>query len=118
MGYFWVVGFIAILHFCTGFAMLKASKKRQLTFRSIHHTVALFLSWPIFFTIITGVAYRLLRMHGFENVKWLRHVHAGYFKLLMPVYPLVVCAIIVVLSISGSYMYISPWLRSTKAEYA
>merc|ERR1712232_410981 len=110
--YFWALGCTAALHFGTGVAMMKASKKRQASVSCIHHVVALTISWPVMLTVFTGVAYRLLRMHGFEDVKWSRVLHAGYFTTVVPYYPLFICATVVMLTLSGMYLYVAQSLRS------
>eukprot|EP00931_Biecheleriopsis_adriatica_P093505 TRINITY_DN67245_c0_g1_i1.p1 TRINITY_DN67245_c0_g1~~TRINITY_DN67245_c0_g1_i1.p1 ORF type:complete len:202 (+),score=18.85 TRINITY_DN67245_c0_g1_i1:112-717(+) len=108
--YFWALGLAAGLHFASGVAMLKLSK-RPLTLRSAHHFVALVLSWPIILTVLTGVVYRILRMHGFEQVKWIRVLHAGYFSALMPYYPLLVSFALIFLSVTGLFMYFRPYVK-------
>merc|ERR1712037_215694 len=43
--------------------------------RRTHGLTAVALALPVLLTVVTGVAYRLLRMHGFNHVKWLRGTH-------------------------------------------
>lgn len=114
--YFWAVGLTAVLHFGSGVAMMNApwssKMKMQRGTRLIHHLVAITLGWPVMFTVMTGVAYRLLRMHDVEGVKWLRVVHTGYFDIMKPMFPIVICLAILTMFISG--VLISPTVRQLR----
>ncbi|CAE8608848.1 unnamed protein product [Polarella glacialis] len=127
--YFWLLGLVAFSHFCTGFAMMEEhvpraaglmppnapmsfhrapwSKRLALVRpgRCVHHLLALFLGVPLLITIITGVAYRLLRMHGYKDeVKWLRVLHSGYFSFAQPFFPISMCLVVIGLSSTGFFM--------------
>ncbi|CAE8689294.1 unnamed protein product [Polarella glacialis] len=107
--YFWLLGLVACSHFCTGFAMMEAPWSKRLALvrpgRCVHHLLALFLGVPLLITIITGVAYRLLRMHGYKDeVKWLRVLHSGYFSIARPFFPIAMCLVVIGLSSTGFFM--------------
>ena len=102
------MGFIGIAHAALGCCMLaspcsKGVRKQRSHARWLHHVVALLFVWPLAMTIITGAAYRLLRMQGFPKkgmwgVKWILHLHQGYVEALVPIFPLAMAAVILVLA--------------------
>ena len=80
------------------------------TARRLHTYVAYVLAIPLFLTILTGIAYRLLRTAGAEkeNVKWLMTVHNMSAVGLGGIYPILLAVSIIALSLSGfslTYLY-------------
>lgn len=113
--YLWFVAVAAMLVFVTGLTMMERPGSKKLASqrgcRFAHHVLALTLSWPLLFTVGTGVAYRLLSLHGIK-LKWLRQLHTGYFGALQPILPLLMCSVAVALYATGFNM--SPSVRQAR----
>mmetsp|Transcript_81975 Transcript_81975/g.217245 ORF Transcript_81975/g.217245 Transcript_81975/m.217245 type:complete len:212 (+) Transcript_81975:93-728(+) len=109
--YFFVLGMLTLMHLASGVWIVAATGKvsQRPGARRLHGLTAVVHVVPVLVTLVTGISYRLLRMHGYDHVKWLRALHAGYFGVALPVYPLAVCMAIVVLF--GTGVRISPIAR-------
>ncbi len=102
------MGLIGVAHAVLGCCMLanpcsRGVRKQRSNARWLHHIVALVCVWPLAMTIVTGAAYRLLRMQGFPKhgewgVTWILHLHQGYSDALVPIFPLAIAAVIFVLA--------------------
>jgi hypothetical protein len=134
--YMAILAVAGFLHFCLGVNMLatpwsKQVAKQRSFQRWLHHVTALMFSWPLALTIVTGAAYRLMRMSGFEkaDTKWILLLHQvsiatctfasplirafvhsrallvqGYFSAVLPYYPIVICLSVLLFLATGIYM--------------
>jgi hypothetical protein len=124
--YFWGVLLVAILHILLGVAMMaspwsKQVAKQRTRSRWLHHIAAIIFAWPLLLTVVTGAAYRLLRMHGFPKkgpwgVKWVLHLHQGYVAWLLPVFPLAMAAAVLLMAASGTLL--NPAVRTMVVSFA
>lgn len=75
----------------------------MVSFRKLHRTIALFSFVPLGLTILTGMAYRILRYSGAEktSVAWLMGVHRMSVLHLGAVWPLLVGGAALFLLFSG-----------------
>jgi hypothetical protein len=115
--YMWCVGLCGVMHFSSGYAMTastlwdKQVAQQGYKARQWHHYAAILFGWPLTLTIVSGCAYRLLRIYGFEktSVRWVLDLHQGFFGILLPVYPLLLGLVVAVFSASGIFMlFVSP----------
>jgi hypothetical protein len=106
-----VLGVLGFIHFLFGLTMLsspfsKNVKNQRSKARWAHHVVASLLSFPLALTIVTGALYRILRLRGFEksSIKWILYLHQGYFEILLPYWPLLICLVLLIFIATGLYM--------------
>ncbi len=88
-----------------------ATRKAQ--FRQLHRALAPILLLPLVLTLITGSVFQLFDMQGQgDSVGWLMEWHKGHFGSLNleKIYPFLIAAGLLVLSITGFSM----WLQSRR----
>lgn len=111
----WGMLLVGLAHFGFGVALLadprsKAVAKQRSRPRRAHHILAWCAFLPLSLTIVTGAAYRLLRMHAFPKrgawgVKWILELHQGFVGALLPVYPLAMAGVVLLLVCTALAMH-------------
>ena len=88
---------------------MKSAVKTQRQARRIHRWVVPLAALPLLLTASTGSLYSLLLEQGIDAF-WLLKIHTGQLGLinLQPIYPMLLGALTIVVTVSGVVMLVKP----------
>ena len=88
---------------------MKSAVKTQRQARRIHRWVVPLAALPLLLTASTGSLYSLLLEQGIDAF-WLLKIHTGQLGLinLQPIYPMLLGALTIVVTVSGAVMLLKP----------
>ncbi|MDB4651231.1 hypothetical protein OAE26_01465 [Synechococcus sp. AH-551-E05] len=88
---------------------MKSAVKTQRQARRIHRWVVPLAALPLLLTASTGSLYSLLLEQGIDAF-WLLKIHTGQLGLinLQPIYPMLLGALTIVVTVSGVVMLLKP----------